>query len=92
MLFHIVVIKIGSELTEIEFAKKFCEFFTCGTLCLLSTLLAITTASVGTSNLAKMIFFESRSFDLRVLGGRLNDGNRSTRPQMTSQIAGMLIS
>ena len=71
--------------------KKFSNFFTCGRLSLLSTLHLIICVSVRTSKSVKMIFFESRSFGVKVLGGRSNVGNRLVGPQMTSQIASMTI-
>ena len=56
--------------------KKNSTFFTCGWLSLLCTLHVLYKAFCESKNRLKMIFFESRSFRLRVLGGRFNVRNR----------------
>ena len=75
----------GDRLCE----KFFFEFFTCGCTSLLSALKEYISASGEDENQSKIQVFESRSFRLRVLGGRSNVGNRLVGPQMTSQIAGI---
>ena len=89
MRFHIVVIKIRSELAEIEFEKKSLQFFNLCVVSLLSTLHVPYKAFYDSQNSPKIQFFKSRFYRLKRLESQFNVDNRLIRTQMTSQIAGI---